>query len=98
VNKEQNKNMCKMERLLAETGRRPPSREFDNQQLLDRLALARHALVDAQRGLRPRSGLARSAAAVISEIDEFAFVLTGSSDYFHARAHGTPPRLSGPND
>ncbi|GAB4541572.1 MAG: hypothetical protein Tsb0019_41220 [Roseibium sp.] len=83
---------------MADTGPRTPSREFDRQQLLDRLAVARHALVDAQRGMRPRSGLARTAAAVISEIDEFAFVLTGASDYFHARAHGTPPRLSGPDN
>jgi len=80
---------------MAETGRRPPSMEFDRQQLLDRLALARQALLEAQRGMRPRSGLARTAGAVISEIDEFAFVLTGSSDYFHARAHATPPRRQG---
>lgn len=76
--------------------RRPvQSPPLDHDTLLESLAQARRALIEAQRALRPRSGLARSAAAVISEIDEFAFVLTGRADYFHARPHGTPPRLSG---
>lgn len=77
---------------MTDGPRRPPSLDLDRETLLERLALARRALIDAQRGLRPRSGLARSAAAVISEIDEFAFVLTGAADYFHSRANGTPPR------
>jgi len=72
------------------TGR--SSREFCSQEVLARLGEARSALVQAQQAMRPRSGLARSANAVISEIDEFAFVVTGSLTYFHTSAHGTPPR------
>ena len=71
------------------------TRAFCSQDVLEKLGQARAALVEAQQGLRPRSGLARSAGAVIAEIDEFAFVVTGSLTYFHARAHGTPPRNSG---
>lgn len=74
------------------TGR--SSREFCSQDVLAKLGEARAALVEAQQAFRPRSGLARSANAVISEIDEFAFVVTGSLTYFHASAHGTPPRRS----
>ncbi|WP_269582230.1 hypothetical protein [Roseibium sp. Sym1] len=80
---------------MTDRRRKPPSPDIDREVLLERLALARHALIDAQRGLRPKSGLARSAAAVIAEIDEFAFVLTGVEGHFHSRAHGTPPRRSG---
>lgn len=79
---------------MSDRGRRTPSTDYDREQLLERLADARRALVDARRTLRPRSGLARSADAVISEIDEFAFVLTGAQDFFHLRAHGTPPRTA----
>lgn len=77
--------------MAAERRSKAP-REFDKDQLLGGLAQARKALVDAQRAMRPKSGLSRSADAVISEIDEFAFVLTGERNHFHARAHGSPPR------
>jgi len=74
---------------------RPPSQDFDREALLDQLGRARQALLEAQRSMRPRSGLSRSATAVISEIDEFALVLTGAPDFFHVRAHGTPAGRSG---
>ncbi|MCK7611545.1 hypothetical protein [Roseibium sediminicola] len=77
---------------MTDRRRKPQSPDLDHETLLERLSLARHALVDAQRGLRPKSGLARSATAVIAEIDEFAFVLTGAENYFHSRPHGTPAR------
>jgi len=79
---------------VTDKRRKPQTADFDRETLLERLSVARHALVDAQRGLRPKSGLARSASAVIAEIDEFAFVLTGAENYFHSRPHGTPPRRS----
>jgi len=66
--------------------------DFDKTQVLDRLGEARQTLVSARRGMRPKSGLARAADAVI---DEFALVLTGSRDHFHLKAHGTPPNSSG---
>jgi len=65
--------------------------------VLAKLGEARAALIAAQQTLRPRSGLARSASAVIAEIDEFAFVVTGSLTYFHSQAHGTPPRQNEKN-
>ncbi|WP_298815135.1 hypothetical protein [uncultured Roseibium sp.] len=76
------------------TGRRSQSKanEIDREALLSALSVARASLIEAQRCMRPRSGLARSAKAVISEIDEFAFVLTGTENYFYTKAHGTPPR------
>ena len=70
-------------------------KDFDREALLDQLGRTRQALLAAQRSMRPRSGLSRSATAIISEIDEFALVLTGAPDFFHARAHGTPARGSG---
>ena len=77
---------------MPDSHTKAPLQDFDRESLLDQLGRARHALLAAQRCLRPRSGLSRSAAAVISEIDEFALILTGSADFFHARAHGTPAR------
>lgn len=77
---------------MAAERRSSGPKEFDKDVLLGALAQARKSLVDAQRAMRPKSGLSRSADAVISEIDEFAFVLTGERSYFHARAHGSPPR------
>jgi len=74
---------------------RTPSQDFDREALLDQLGRARQALLAAQRSMRPRSGLARSVTAIISEIDEFALVLTGAPDFFHERAHGTPAGRSG---
>ncbi len=64
--------------------------DFDRQKLLQALGAARVSLIEAHRVMKPKSGLARSADAVISEIDEFALVLTGSRDFFHLKAHGTP--------
>lgn len=66
--------------------------EFDREEVLSALSLARKSLVAVTQSMRPRSGLARSADAVISEIDEFALVLTGSREFFHLKGHGTPPR------
>ena len=77
---------------MPKSDRHSPLLDAEREALLVQLALARQALIKAQRGMRPRSGLSRSAAAVIEEIDEFAFVLTGTSDFFHTGAHGTPPR------
>ncbi|TYC66219.1 hypothetical protein FMN63_26175 [Stappia sp. BW2] len=77
---------------MPKSSRHSPLQDTEREALLVQLALARQALIKAQRGMRPRSGLSRSAAAVIEEIDEFAFVLTGSSDFFHTGTHGTPPR------
>lgn len=65
--------------------------DFDRKKLLQSLGNARSALIEAHRGMKPKSGLARSADAVVSEIDEFALVLTGSRDFFHLKAHGTLP-------
>jgi len=65
--------------------------DFDQKRVLDRLGEARQTLIAARRAMRPKSGLARAADAVIAEIDEFALVLTGSRDHFHLKAHGTPP-------
>lgn len=76
--------------MAAERRSKGP-REFDRDLVLEALARARKAMVDAQRAMRPKSGLSRSADAVIAEIDEFAFVLTGERSHFHARAHGSPP-------
>jgi len=70
--------------------------DFDRDAVLAALRAARGALIEAKRCVRPKSGLSRSADAVISEIDEFAFVLTGTQDYFHLKAHGTPARGNGP--
>ena len=65
--------------------------DFNREAVLAALGEARAALVEARRGMRPKSGLARAADAVIAEIDEFALVMTGSRDHFHLKAHGTPP-------
>jgi hypothetical protein len=79
-----------MEKSMT-TGRRSQRpMDFDRDEVLLALGQARRSLVEVQRCLRPKSGLSRSANAVISEIDEFAFVLTGSQDYFHLKAHGSP--------
>lgn len=75
--------------MAAERRTRGP-RDFDRDGVLEALAHARKSLIEAQRAMRPKSGLARSAEAVISEIDEFAFVLTGDRQRFHASAHGSP--------
>lgn len=75
--------------------RSPVPKSFDRVRLLTVLAEARRELVAAQRAMRPKSGLSRSADAVISEIDEFAFVVTGDRETFHANAHGTPPAVPG---
>lgn len=69
--------------------------DFDREGLLEVLGHARSALIEAQRIMKPKSGLARSADAVIAEIDEFALVLTGSRDHFYLKAHGTPPDRDG---
>ncbi|MEP3047352.1 MAG: hypothetical protein ABJL55_10435 [Roseibium sp.] len=75
--------------MSAESRSRTPL-DFDRSKLLDALEHARASLIDAHRTMKPKTGLARSADAVISEIDEFALVMTGSRDYFHLKAHGTP--------
>ncbi|MEM9633761.1 MAG: hypothetical protein AAGA50_20685 [Pseudomonadota bacterium] len=67
-------------------------KDIDRQEVLHALSLARASLIEARRSMRPRSGLSRSAEAVISEIDDFAYVLTGTRDHFHLKAHGTPAR------
>ncbi|MTH96319.1 hypothetical protein E1297_10010 [Roseibium sp. RKSG952] len=61
--------------------------DFDRQELLKQLGEARCAMIRARRVMRPKSGLARAADAVIAEIDEFALVLTGDRSYFHANPH-----------
>ena len=66
--------------------------DFNREVVLAALGEARAALVEARRSMRPKSGLARAADAVIAEIDEFALVMTGSRDHFHLKAHGTPPQ------
>lgn len=65
---------------------RPPL-DFDRDVLLAQLRQARRGMVEAQAGMRPRTGLYRCADAVISEIDEFALVLTGDRQFFHASPH-----------
>ncbi|WP_349360262.1 hypothetical protein [Stappia sp.] len=60
---------------------------LDHAALLRTLADLRRALVEARRGMRPRSGLARCMDAVIEDIDELALVLTGDRAHFHARGH-----------
>ncbi|PVB63647.1 hypothetical protein [Labrenzia sp. 011] len=68
--------------------------DLDREELLGALGGARLSLVSAKRAMRPKSGLSRSVDALISEIDEFALLLTGAEDYFHLKAHGTPARKS----
>jgi len=46
--------------------------------------------------MRRKSGLSRSAEALICEIDEFALVLTGRRDYFHAGTHAALMRADPP--
>lgn len=75
--------------MAAERRSKGP-REFDRDGLLEALSQARKTVIAAQRAMRPKSGLARSAEAVIAEIDELAFLLTGERAHFHARAHGSP--------
>ncbi|WP_428646596.1 hypothetical protein [Roseibium sp.] len=75
--------------------RSPPSKVFDKEAVLSVLGDARRSLIEARQQMRPKSGLSRSADALICEIDEFAHVLTGSEDYFHLKAHGTPARGHG---
>lgn len=75
--------------MAAERRTRGP-KEFDRDDVLASLAKARKSLIEALRAMRPKSGMARSAGAVIDEIDEFAFVLTGDRAHFHANAHGSP--------
>ncbi|MEP2706472.1 MAG: hypothetical protein ABJQ71_05715 [Roseibium sp.] len=75
--------------MSAEKRSRTPM-DFNRQKLLTTLSQARCALVEAHAIMKPKSGLARSADAVISEIDEFALVMTGARDHFHLKAHGTP--------
>ncbi len=58
--------------------------DFDRDALLSELGTARKAMIAARRVMRPKSGLARAADAVVEEIDEFALVLTGARDFFHA--------------
>ncbi|MBN9670439.1 hypothetical protein [Roseibium aggregatum] len=72
--------------------RNPPLADFDRDGVLSALGEARSILVLARKSLRPRSGLSRSAEAVIAEIDEFALILTGARDYFHLKGHSTPAR------
>ncbi|POF29349.1 hypothetical protein [Roseibium marinum] len=68
--------------------------DFDRATVLAALGEARLSLIAAKRRMRPKSGLSRSADALICEIDEFALILTGAQDYFHLKAHGTPARQS----
>ncbi|KZM49848.1 hypothetical protein [Labrenzia sp. OB1] len=75
-------------------GRSRSPNDFDRAAVLAVLGEARGTLIEAKRCLRPRSGLSRSADALICEIDEFGLVLTGAQDYFHLKAHGTPGRQS----
>ncbi|WP_299470638.1 hypothetical protein [uncultured Roseibium sp.] len=75
--------------MAAERRTKGP-KEFNREDVLASLAEARKSLIEALRAMRPKSGLARSAGAVIDEIDEFAFVLTGDRAHFHANAHGSP--------
>lgn len=84
-------------------GHRPKTPlDFDRKAVLDQLAAARRMLICARALMRPKSGLARAADAVVAEIDEFALVLTGSRDYFHAVPHAadaggdTSPGSCGP--
>ncbi|MCV0426464.1 MAG: hypothetical protein K5905_13405 [Roseibium sp.] len=67
-------------------------KDINRTDVLAALSQARTSLIEAKRHMRPRSGLSRSAEAVIAEIDDFAFVLTGSREHFHLKAHGTPAR------
>ena len=66
--------------------------DADKEGVLSVLGEARRSLIAARQQMRPKSGLSRSADALICEIDEFAHVLTGAEDYFHLKAHGTPAR------
>ncbi|WP_305985500.1 hypothetical protein [Roseibium sp. MMSF_3544] len=79
--------------MAAERRSRGP-KEFDRETVLNALSHARKSLVEAKRAMRPKSGLARTAEAVILEIDEFAYVLTGDRTHFHASPHGSPARKS----
>ena len=67
-------------------------KDFDHNVLLQALGACRTQVVEAQRGMRLKSGVSRCADAIISEIDEFALVLTGARDYFHARGHAAQMR------
>ncbi|MES0882194.1 hypothetical protein [Roseibium sp. SCP14] len=73
-------------------------KDIERQEVLLALSVARAALIEARRNMRPRSGLSRSAEAVISEIDDFVYVLTGTTDHFHLKAHGTPARIGRKSD
>ena len=67
--------------------------DFDQKQVLEKLHMAREILVEARRSMRPKSGLARATDAVIGEIDEFALVMRGDRNFFHAKSHAG---LAGP--
>ncbi|MES0808756.1 hypothetical protein ABLO27_04680 [Roseibium sp. SCPC15] len=83
---------------MAGSRRTRELKDIDRQEVLQALAQARSSLIEARRCMRPRSGLSRSAEAVISEIDDFAYVLTGTRDHFHLKAHGTPARSDRKSD
>ena len=50
------------------------------------------ALVRAQAGMRPKSGLYRGADALIAEIDEMALILTGDRTHFYTSGHAEQMR------
>lgn len=64
--------------------------EAEQAALLGTLAEARRALVRAAEGL-PRRSVARAGAdQVVANIDELAFLLTGSREHFWEPQHATP--------
>jgi hypothetical protein len=99
ADKEQNRNFWIAGDNLAMTAPRRTRTplDFNRAELLAELGAARKAMITARRVMRPKSGLARAADAVVAEIDEFALVLTGSRDYFHASAHAALMRGDAPD-
>ncbi|MEM7696619.1 MAG: hypothetical protein AAF318_19405 [Pseudomonadota bacterium] len=70
--------------------RLPP---IDTEAILARLGPCRIAMVELAMGSPNRSLQRSCAAAMIANIDEIAWLLTGERDHFHTKGHG--PFLSG---
>ncbi|MFN3686712.1 hypothetical protein [Salinarimonas sp.] len=64
--------------------------EAEQARLIESLAQARNALVRAAEAM-PRRSLARAGAdQIVANIDELAFLLTGSRERFWEPPHATP--------
>ena len=72
---------------MSSKAERPFGLGIDPEGLLEKMGEARKTLIAAQSGMRRGSGLYRCMDAVLDEIDELAFVMTGEREYYWRKPH-----------